>query len=129
MNAEEKTFIVRNERFQFFPKAKIAEIEFVVRNMHVVSAGTFAATGKHEKLIPNHGLALSTEISRDHFNVISVDLETALQYLRRDALALEPNYKKGFALMEFQGLLLGWINVLDNRVNNLYPQEWRIRMR
>jgi len=96
--------------------------------MHVVSAGTFVATAKHDKLIPEHVLALSLDINRDYFNVIPVEQETALQYLRKDTLIF-PQNEKGFALIEFQGTLLGWVNVLDNRVNNLYPQEWRIRMR
>lgn len=91
-------------------------------------AGTFTATAKHDKLVPHHALALSLEINRDLFNCISLDRELALQYLRKDALMISPD-KKGFALITFENTPLGWVNVLDNRINNLYPSEWRIRMR
>ena len=30
-------------------------------------------------------------------------------------------------LVTCDGLPLGWCNHLGNRINNLYPQEWRIR--
>jgi NOL1/NOP2/fmu family ribosome biogenesis protein len=128
-NAEEKTFINRNDRFQFFPKSKAAEIEFIAKNMRVVAAGTLTATAKHDRLIPEPALALSIEINREQFNVLDLDHESALQFLRRDSLTVPPGNQKGFSLVAFQDLPLGWVNVLDNRVNNLYPQEWRIRMR
>lgn len=128
LNTSEKTFISRNDRFQFFPEAKTPALELIVKNMRVVYAGTLAATAKHDKLIPEHPLALSVHLNRDRFNVISVQQASALQYLRKDTLTFSSD-KKGFALIEFEGIPLGWVNVLDNRLNNLYPQEWRIRMR
>jgi NOL1/NOP2/fmu family ribosome biogenesis protein len=51
----------------------------------------------------------------------------AIQYLRRESLRVDLNYK-GFALASFKNLPLGWMNVIPGRINNLYPQEWRIRM-
>ena len=125
---DEKTFINRNESLQFFPKNKTQEIEFLARNLRIVLAGTYLATAKHDKLIPEHGLALSIEINRDFFNTIALEREEALQYLRKDILPFAGT-KKGFALITFQTIPLGWVNVLDNRLNNLYPSEWRIRMR
>ena len=128
VNPERKSFILRDDLIQFFPIDKTPEIELVVKNMHVVVAGTFMATAKHEKLVPHPALALSLETNREMFNCIPVDKEVALQYLRKDALMLSPE-KKGFALITFEDIPLGWVNVLDNRMNNLYPSEWRIRMR
>jgi 16S rRNA C967 or C1407 C5-methylase (RsmB/RsmF family)/NOL1/NOP2/fmu family ribosome biogenesis protein len=125
---EDKTFIIRNDSIQFFPKNKTTEIDLLVRNLHVIVAGTYAASVKHNKLIPEHSLALSTEINADNFNTIPVSLEEALQFLRKDPLSFH-NDKKGFALVTFDDVPLGWVNVLDNRLNNLYPSEWRIRMR
>jgi 16S rRNA C967 or C1407 C5-methylase (RsmB/RsmF family)/NOL1/NOP2/fmu family ribosome biogenesis protein len=125
---DEKTFINRNESLQFFPKNKTQEIEFLARNLRLILAGTYLATAKHDKLIPEHGLALSIEINRAFFNTITLEREEALQYLRKDILAFAGT-KKGFALITFQDIPLGWVNVLDNRLNNLYPSEWRIRMR
>ena len=39
-NADEKTFIVRNEQLQFFPSGKISEIETLARSLYILNAGT-----------------------------------------------------------------------------------------
>ncbi len=123
---EEKAFIIRNDQIQFFPKSKNFEIEFLAKNLYLISAGTSMATVKHEKLIPEHALALSIELNKDHFTVLNVELPQALQYLRKETLEVHGE-KKGFALIQYNSIPLGWANVLDNRMNNLYPSEWRIR--
>lgn len=127
LKPEEKSFINRNEQFQFFPKDKLPEIEFLAKNLYLLSAGTMIATAKHDKLIPEHPLALSTELNKGNFNNIELELREALQYLRKEPLTLQGT-KKGFSLMSYQNTPLGWANVLDNRINNLYPSDWRIRM-
>lgn len=124
---EEKTFIVRNDQVQFFPKDKAAEIEFLAKKLHVITAGTVLASVKHEKLIPEHAAALSVELVKENFNTVNVDLPAALQFLRKDTLSVTSG-QRGFALVNYNGSPLGWVNVLENRINNLYPSEWRIRM-
>ncbi|HKZ36402.1 MAG TPA: hypothetical protein VJ184_02050 [Chryseolinea sp.] len=128
LQPEEKKFINRNDRFQFFPKNKTQEIEFLAKNLHLLSAGTYVATAKHDKLIPEHAMALSIELNRANFNLIALEAPEALQYLRKDVLTSIP-HQKGFSLIVFENIPVGWVNVLDNRMNNLYPSEWRIRIR
>jgi NOL1/NOP2/sun family putative RNA methylase len=128
LHSEEKKLINRNDRVQFFPKNKAADIELMAKNIRVVLAGTFMTTIKHDKLIPEHALALSIDLNRDVFNQAPIDNDTALQYLRKDLITIQAD-KKGFCLLTYQNLPIGWVNVLDNRINNLYPSEWRIRMR
>jgi NOL1/NOP2/fmu family ribosome biogenesis protein len=82
---------------------------------------------KHEKLIPEHSLALSVELNSKNFSAIDLDLQDALRFLRKDTIEAR-NVNKGFALVRFNDLPLGWVNVLDSRINNLYPAQWRIRM-
>ncbi len=124
---DEKTFILRNDQIQFFPKNKQGEIELLAKNLYILMAGTLIASVKHDKLIPEHPSALSIDLNVSHFDTIDVDLQEALKYLRKETL--EPNSdKKGFALLLHNTLPLGWVNVLSNRINNLYPQAWRIRM-
>jgi NOL1/NOP2/fmu family ribosome biogenesis protein len=67
------------------------------------------------------------DINKESFQQIELTLEQALQYLRKETLHLS-GYKKGFTLMTYNGVALGWVNVLDNRINNMYPANWRIRM-
>jgi NOL1/NOP2/sun family putative RNA methylase len=126
LEPEGKKIINRNERFQFFPMNKTAEIEFLAKSLHLLSAGTYIATAKHDKLIPEHAAATSIELNKASLNLIELQLPEALQYLRKDAFTGMPD-KKGFALVTYENVALGWVNVLENRMNNLYPQEWRIR--
>jgi NOL1/NOP2/fmu family ribosome biogenesis protein len=56
---------------------------------------------------------------------IEVDKLTALEYLRKQEISIDSNYK-GWVLLSYQQIKLGWIKLLSNRINNYYPKEWRI---
>ncbi len=103
------------------------DFDFLLQYLKLIYAGTNVATLKHEKAIPEHALAVSLLLHRAAFNNVEIDLDAALEYLRRNTISLE-NQPKGYSLLTFQNVPIGWVNVLENRVNNLYPQEWRIRM-
>ena len=77
-----------------------------------------------DKLIPDHALALSNYIS-DELPRIELDHEQAIQYLKKKELSLQLD-RKGWSLVTYQGHILGWINILSNRINNYYPRELRI---
>ena len=76
------------------------------------------------ELIPDHELAVSTIIN-PALPSIAVEKETALNYLRHEEIKIETE-KKGRVLISYQGLNLGWIKVLPNRINNYYLKDWRI---
>ncbi len=78
---------------------------------------------RHE-LVPGHEFALSTIIS-GLIPSIETDLQTALQYLRRHDVKIETTLK-GWALIKYKSLSLGWIKILPGRINNYYPKDWRI---
>lgn len=109
------------------PTSLYAAIEFLSSTLHVVSKGTAVAELKHEKLIPEHAFALSIHCNTGNFPRYELSLEEALAYLRKDNLMIGEG-KRGFALVTYQDNALGWVNLLGNRVNNLYPSNWRIRM-
>ncbi|HEY9009221.1 MAG TPA: rRNA methyltransferase [Ohtaekwangia sp.] len=120
-------FIQRDDLVQFLPADKVAEIELLSKNLRLIMAGTFVATVKNNKIIPEHALALSTQLNREAFPSLALNPDDALHYLRRETLQI-PTSHTGFTLMCHEDIPLGWGNVLPNRINNLYPAEWRIRM-
>jgi 16S rRNA C967 or C1407 C5-methylase (RsmB/RsmF family)/NOL1/NOP2/fmu family ribosome biogenesis protein len=120
-------FFQHNDLTFLLPENHVSNIETLLQNLRFIYGGTNLATVKHDKLIPEHALALSTALNRSAFPCIDVDEKTAIQYLRREAISL-PDSAIGFSLLTFQDIPIGWANVLQNRVNNMYPQEWRIRM-
>ena len=76
------------------------------------------------ELIPDHQLALSC-ILNTSLPAVETDRETALQYLRKQEIKIDTSIK-GWALLTYKQLPLGWMKVLANRINNYYPKEWRI---
>lgn len=56
---------------------------------------------------------------------IDLSYNQALQYLRREALRVEA--PRGPVTLCYRGLMLGAGKGVGNRINNLYPEAWRIR--
>jgi NOL1/NOP2/fmu family ribosome biogenesis protein len=111
----------------FLPEEKVTEADVLYQHLRIVTSGTQLAFIKQNKLIPAHALAMSFNLEQDVFPSLAVDYESAIRYLRKDSGPLDAS-EKGFHLIRFENTPLGWINNIGNRYNNLYPQEWRIRM-
>lgn len=77
--------------------------------------------------IPASEWTLSTRFPRDRFPEADLDLDTALRYLRHEAITLPADTPRGFVTVTYRGLPLGFVKNIGNRANNLYPAEWRIR--
>ena len=81
---------------------------------------------KGQDFVPSHALALSTAINQK-LPGIELSKENALRYFKKENLVLdEPT--KGWLLARYDGLNLGWMKGVGNRVNNYLPKDWRIRM-
>jgi 16S rRNA C967 or C1407 C5-methylase (RsmB/RsmF family) len=122
------SLIQRNDLVQLLPASHVELIHLLSLRLHVIYAGTFIASVKHNKLVPEHSFALSTELNKDFFPSTSLSEKEALQYLKKETLSINTEHR-GFSLATYNGIPIGWMNLLQGRINNLYPQEWRIRMK
>ena len=66
------------------------------------------------------------DLQKEAFPTIALTREQALSYLRTEALMLG-GVPLGLVLMTYEGVPLGFAKNVGNRLNNLYPNEWRIR--
>lgn len=82
---------------------------------------------KGNDLIPQAQLALSKQLAIENTQTVEVDNKTAIQFLKRESIQLQ-NTVRGFILLTYHGVALGWVKNVGNRCNNLFPQHWRIRM-
>lgn len=82
---------------------------------------------KGKKIIPDHSLALAINGDRSSYPNVEIDYETAIKYLRHEAIMLSAVAPKGIVTLTYRGHAIGFANNLGNRANNLYPQEWRIK--
>jgi 16S rRNA C967 or C1407 C5-methylase (RsmB/RsmF family)/NOL1/NOP2/fmu family ribosome biogenesis protein len=81
---------------------------------------------KGKDFIPSHALSLSLGIRSD-LPGVELDKETSLHFLKKELIEL-PVAPKGWLLARYEGLNLGWMKNLGNRMNNYLPKDWRIRM-
>lgn len=95
--------------------------------LKVLHAGVTVAELKGKDCIPDHSLAMSTRRCEDCFPVANLTYEQAIAYLRKEAVVLDAGVPRGYVLVAYQDVPLGFVKNIGNRANNLYPQEWRIR--
>ncbi len=95
-----------------------------LEGLYIKKAGILAGDLIRQEIIPSHALALSTIISAE-IPSIDVSDEEALQYLRKAEWTPLTNLK-GWALIKYRSISLGWVKLIGNRINNYYPKEWRI---
>ena len=110
-----------------FPKAYQDEYALLQQTLKVIHAGITLGEVKGKDLIPHHSLAMSTALASEAFPKAEVSYEQAITYLRKEGLVLEADVPRGYVLLTYQGIPLGFVKNIGNRANNLYPQEWRIR--
>ncbi|MDR1937901.1 MAG: rRNA cytosine-C5-methyltransferase [Tannerellaceae bacterium] len=110
---------------QAFPLRHIDSYHYLSGQLRLVSSGVCPGEIKGKDLLPTHSLAMSRALNREAFASIELSREDAIRYLRKETLPLSG--EKGYALATYKGLPLGFVKLLGNRANNLYPQEWRIR--
>lgn len=58
---------------------------------------------------------------------VDVDYDTAIAYLRREAVTLPQDATRGIVTLTYRGVAIGQAKNLGNRANNMYPKEWRIK--
>lgn len=100
---------------------------YIEERLPVIKSGTLIGEIKKNDLVPAHDLAMSARISAEAWPQHPLTSAQALAFLRLEPPdpALMP---RGRVLLTYRGVPLGFANNLGNRVNNGYPQGWRIRM-
>ena len=111
------------------PEACEDSYRFLSERLHIISAGIKLGEYKGGDFTPSISLALSTEINPEAFPVVELPYDNAINYLRKEAIVLPEHTPKGYVLLTYQRLPLGFAKNIGSRANNLYPQEWRIRSR
>ncbi len=129
LSAPEELFLFKTNKGQIraFPLAQKEALDSLYGKWPFLFYGLEVGTFKGKDFVPSPALALSTFLSTE---VPFVELEKtqALSFLRKDPIQDLAALPKGWLLIRHQGLGLGWIKSLGNRINNYYPKDWRIRM-
>lgn len=105
----------------------VQAITFVLNRLRVVSWGLPMTEIKQRDRIPLHPLVMSHWYHTDTFPAVALDHTDALAYLSRQSIKVEAT--TGWVVPTFKGLPLGLMKKVQHRINNYYPQHWRIRMK
>ena len=122
------TYISDNARWIAVPEIHYPDYLQIKSKLRILSAGVALGEMKGKDYVPAHGLAMSNALSETAFPRWEVDRETALSYLRKEAMQnVPPENSKGYLLITYKRQPLGFVKNIGTRANNLYPQAWRIR--
>ena len=120
---ENLSYFDQNEAIRAIETQWLKDLRTLASHLYIKKAGIEIASLKGKDLVPSHELAMSNWLEGGYPSV-DLDLETALLYLKRKEFSVEG--QKGWNLMRYGGLQIGWAKILPNRINNYYPGEWRI---
>ena len=107
-----------------FPQSRFTTLHLLQSFLYLKKAGVQLGTVVRNEFLPHHELALATAMV-PLFPHVELDKNAALDYLRKKDFGFVPAVK-GWALIKYRSLVLGFIKGLPGRVNNYYPKEWRI---
>jgi NOL1/NOP2/sun family putative RNA methylase len=126
-NAEGHYSFLHNNFLHIFPQRYEQDLQALQSVLYLKNAGTELGELKGKDLIPSHDLALSNLVRKD-LPAIELNLEEAQNYLRKEQLSvgINPENLKGWIVVRYKGINLGWIKAMPNRINNYYPKEIRI---
>ena len=110
-----------------FPKTYDNELALLQQQVKVIHSGVVLGEWKGKDLIPHYSLAMSLSLQKGIFPEVEVSYEQAIAYLRKEGLILDAEVPRGYVLLTYRQVPLGFVKNIGNRANNLYPQEWRIR--
>ena len=114
------------EKMVILPAGTHAAAEQIAVALRIVYAGVDVAEIIRDQANPLPALALFTQADTSRFAVEETDLETALRFLKKEEIALTEG--KGWKLITYRNLPLGWVKQIGLRANNYFPNEWRLRM-
>lgn len=121
------SWCLENNEVVAFPLAYQSLYEMAKQSLRILHAGITVAELKGRDFVPNHSLAMTVAKNKEAFEQAELTYEQAIAYLRKEAVVLDSTVSKGYVMLTYKQVPLGFVKNIGNRANNLYPQEWRIR--
>ena len=114
------------ENYSAMRPGQEADLKILQQAVYLRKAGLKLGMPTAKEWIPEHEVALGID-TNPALPSIDADRDQALRFLKREDMGIT-GLAKGWQIVRYKGLGLGWVKALDNRVNNYLPKQWRIRM-
>ncbi|MCB0520815.1 MAG: RNA methyltransferase [Lewinellaceae bacterium] len=109
------------------PESQLEDFETIGQVLSRRAFGLNIGVFKKKDFVPSHELALSLAV-HPQLPFMAMDKDMAISYLRKENFLTDAK-GRGWHLAKLNGINLGWMKLLDNRINNYLPGDWRIRMK
>lgn len=103
-----------------------ADLHIIKEHLYLRKTGLRLGMPAKKDWLPAHDIALSID-RNNTLPIVAATKEQALKFLKKEDAGFD-GLEKGWYIVSFAGLGLGWIKALGNRENNYLPKHWRIRM-
>lgn len=128
INSEAKEILIdKVGGIHIFPSEYKEDARILSAYLRIIYCGTTVGTLNKTVFIPDHSLALTLDKSIE-IQTVELSKEEALHYLKRELNSIDSPHKS-WILATYQGLGIGWLKNLGNRINNYLPSEYRILMK
>ena len=124
MLLEERHFLPGRDRGEGFYCAAIQSVPRDEEQLPSLGVSSDELKSLETKLRTLHVLPQAFSVEPD-MPRIELTYSQALSYLRREAVRVPA--PRGMVLLCYKGYVLGPGKCVGNRINNLYPEQWRIR--
>ena len=128
MNIPGMTQVVKGDLIKMYPESLALRMSQLEKHLKVIRSGVAVATIKGSDLVPEADYAMAVDCDRSGFAVVELSREDALKFLAKEPLTF-PDSPRGFILLTYKGLGLGFVKNLGSRSNNLLPVSRRIRLK
>jgi len=128
-NPEQWQWAKKNEQLLAIPASLWPEVQALESHLNIVYGGAVLAEATRKGFNPLPSAALWVGLQTEVFPSSELELHAAQRYLRLDSLSTdELSDAEGWQLVKYKGLNLGWVKKMQQRVNNYFPKEWKIRL-
>jgi 16S rRNA C967 or C1407 C5-methylase (RsmB/RsmF family)/NOL1/NOP2/fmu family ribosome biogenesis protein len=119
-------YIPVGESIHALPPELVNDFEILKNILYLKKAGIRVGKAGERDWIPDHEMALAN-ILKDESASLDLSKSDALRFLRGEPFETDI-IEKGWRVVSFGGQRLGWVKLLEKRMNNYYPKSWRIRL-
>lgn len=109
---------------QLFPKYQELDRSKVIR---IIASGIPIGESRGKEIVPSPLLPYNLCCNASAFPRFDLEKEQALAYLAGDTLVPPCGLAKGFCLVYYKNVPLGFVKNIGTRCNNLYPKSYRLK--
>lgn len=121
-----KNILCFMDTYHWFPEGFHENISLLIsKKVRIIHFGHPLGKLIKNKFIPDPCFHYHPDLW-DNFPSINIDQEQAVKFLKKEDIQLADEAENGWNMLVFNRKTIGLVKVINQRINNYYPKEWRI---